>query len=266
MTCTPDHEFQRLKERIGKNISMLRNANRVSQERLCEHIGKSQPMLSKYENGSAMINLDTLYKICHFFGFPIDMILKKELTLEDILIINESGENLSKRSDTPALFDKDIYIYYMSTSYPAKIIEAPFVLVSPEDGGYISYLFEVKQNNPDNQLYDGKLVLGKNHAYFYFNNRNRGERGLIITYYYPQKNKMDSLGLLGLMISLSHGAEQRPCTQKCILSSKKLNVDSVDLKVFLNLEYYDDATVNTESIKYLAKLSDQEVYQWIKSL
>lgn len=41
MTCTTDHEFQRLKERIGKNISMLRNANRVSQERLYEHIGKS---------------------------------------------------------------------------------------------------------------------------------------------------------------------------------------------------------------------------------
>lgn len=173
---------------------------------------------------------------------------------------------MSKRKDNPSIFDKDIYIYYMSTSYPEKIIEAPFVLVSLEDGGYISYLFEVKQNSPDNQLYDGKLVLGKDHAYFYFNNRNRGERGLIITYYYPQKNKMDSLGLLGLMISLSHGAEQRPCTQKCILSSKKLNIDSDDLKAFLNLEYHDDATVNTESIKYLAESSDRELYQWIKRL
>ena len=80
---------------------------------------------------------------------------------------------------------------------------------------------------------------------------------------YPQKNKDTPITLLGLMISISHGYEQRPCTQKCFISSQKLDLEA--LKPFLKMDVQEEFFVNNNFITFLTKSSDRKIYDWINN-
>lgn len=159
--------------------------------------------------------------------------------------------------------DKILYLYYLSTSQSNQIIESDLITTRLEEENYIPFLFEVKHNSPDKQIYEGKVVLEFQHAYFYFRNKSRNERGLIITYLYPLKNKDTPFTLLGLMVSISHGSEQRPCSQKCFITSQK--VDSEVLKPFLKMDTPDDSCINNDFLITLSKSSDRQIYDLINN-
>ena len=63
------------------------------------------------------------------------------------------------------------------------------------------------------------------------------------------------------MISISHGYEQRPCTQKCFISSQKVELEA--LKPFLKMEVQEEIFVNSNFIAFLTKSSDRKIYDWI---
>ena len=182
------NDLNLIKKRIGSNIRVLRKSQKISQSILCEQINKNQPTLSRYESGQTAITIDTLYDICQYFEIPLEVMISKDLSLEPFVLLKEM-KNSFVQEYKHYFEDKNLNLYYLSTSQDDLIIESDFVTAELEPGNYIPFLFEVKHNIPEKQLYEGNLVIGAHHAYFYFKNRSRSERGMIITYIYPQKNK-----------------------------------------------------------------------------
>ena len=253
--------LDKFKNRIGHNIRIIREFKKITQQSLYEHINKSQATLSRYENGKSTMSIDTLYKICQFLDIPIEIMISKDLSYDDYSYINPNKKNKISKDYTHYFEEKMLNLYYLSTSQNNLVIQSDLLTAELVQDNYIPFLFEVKHNSPDKQIYEGSLVLEAQHAYFYFKNKNRNERGLIITYLYPQKNKDTPITLLGLMISISHGYEQRPCTQKCFISSQKIDLET--LKPFLKMDAQEELFVNSNFITFLTKASDRKIYDWI---
>lgn len=253
--------LDKFKNRIGNNIRIIRELKKITQKSLYEHINKSQATLSRYENGQSSMSIDTLFDICQFLDIPLEIMIAKDLSYDDYSYINPYTKNNISQNYKHYFEDRILNLYYLSTSQDNQVIQSDFITAELVQDNYIPFLFEVKHNNPDKQIYEGSLVLEAQHAYFYFKNKNRNERGLIITYLYPQKNKDTPITLLGLMISISHGYEQRPCTQKCFISSQKIDLEA--LKLFLKIDVQEELFVNSNYITFLTKSSDRKIYDWI---
>lgn len=261
---TTELNLEELKKRIGSNIRIIREFKKISQAPLCERIGKSQPALSRYENGQSSMTLDIFFEICQYLDVSPELMISKDLSFANYsYYMDEISKSYISQKYKYDFEDKSFHLYYFSTSQENQIIESDLITTSLEKEKYIPFLFEVKHNSPDKQIYDGSLVLESQHAYFYFRNKNRNERGLIISYLYPQKNKDTPITLLGLMISISHGFEPRPCCQKCFITSQK--VDLEELKQFLKINTPDDSFINNDFIITLSKSSDKRIYNWINN-
>ena len=260
--------YDEYKKIIGDNISLLRKKNHITQQILADHIGKEQVTISRYENGMTPISIKELCKIAQYFDVSLEDFLNPNLEsklkedenndIEDVLLQSKSSIKISK-----SFFEeKEFYIYYMSTSIKNKIIETYAFTDKNINKKYIEFVFEVEHNSVNNKCYDGKLVLDLDHAYFYFTNKNRSERGMIVTHRYRKKNKDDVFVLMGELISISHGSESNPCTQKCILSTQKVE-DHEKLKQFL-CHNDNEKFINNKYIDYLDKELDSQFYKWIK--
>lgn len=254
--------LEKFRKRIGNNIRTIREFKKISQEPLCERINKSQPALSRYENGHSSMSIDTFLEICQYLGVSPEIMISKDLSFSDYsYLFNEITNPHTLQERKHSFEDRILNLYYLSTSQSDQLIVSDLITTRFEKGNYIPFLFEVKQNSPDKQIYDGNLVFENQHAYFYFKNKSRNERGLIITYIYPQKNKDTPIALLGVMLSISHGYEQRPCSQKCFITSQ--NVDLKALKEFLKINTPADSFVNDDFMITVSKSSDRKIYDWI---
>ncbi len=65
---------------IGENLKFLRKNKKVSQEELASDLGLTRSSYSGYENGVAEPNLQNLLKFSEYYGLPIDVLIKKDLT------------------------------------------------------------------------------------------------------------------------------------------------------------------------------------------
>lgn len=78
---TPELSLEKYRERIGRNIRTVREFKKISQAPLCERIGKSQPALSRYENGQSSMTLDIFFEICQYLDVPPELMISKYLVL-----------------------------------------------------------------------------------------------------------------------------------------------------------------------------------------
>ncbi|MBD5552579.1 MAG: helix-turn-helix transcriptional regulator [Lachnospiraceae bacterium] len=77
--------------RIGKVIKELRGKNRVTQERLAEHIGVTAQSVSKWEAGVNLPDITMLSGIASYFGVTVDYLLygEPDVTEDEMHILNE---------------------------------------------------------------------------------------------------------------------------------------------------------------------------------
>ena len=111
---------------IGKNIRKIRTVKKISQADFAEMFGLGRPSVGAYEEGRAEPKLDTILKIAHHFGLSIDVLLTKELTVNelykfDIFKADKTQQKGKKRAvvdkdespeDTP-LIRKEAYLEYI---------------------------------------------------------------------------------------------------------------------------------------------------------
>lgn len=259
-----DKEMEQFYIRIGNNLRILRQCAGKTQNDLCELLNKSQTTMSHYESGTAKMSLDSVYRICRYFSISISDFLEDEIKIDKESVSVKQDNSLSP-IEKACLSDRVLYLYYIGTG-AGKVVESNLVLNEIcSDSNLIDFIFEDKSNFCDQQLYEGNMVVERQHYFFYLNNQARNERGLFVTYRYPYKDKKAPFGLMGVMVSLSHG-EARPCVQRCVLSSEKLLLEEEKLKAFLRLEFDLEKNINTDYVKYLRHDSDKKLYRWIKEL
>lgn len=58
-----------------RNLRLLRDENRVSQQYLADAIGVSQPSINKYENHNIEPDIETLRRMADFFDTSVDFIV-----------------------------------------------------------------------------------------------------------------------------------------------------------------------------------------------
>lgn len=69
---------------IGKNIKKIRTVKKLSQAAFAELFHLARPSVGAYEEGRSEPKIDTLVQISKHFGLSIDLLLTKELTINDL--------------------------------------------------------------------------------------------------------------------------------------------------------------------------------------
>ncbi|UII33105.1 LexA family transcriptional regulator [Fulvivirga ulvae] len=89
---------------IGKNIKKIRTAKRLSQAAFADIFDITRGSIGAYEEGRAEPKIDTIIQIANYFGISIDLLLNKELSVNelysfDILTrkLNEAHEFIPKQ-------------------------------------------------------------------------------------------------------------------------------------------------------------------------
>lgn len=67
-----------LKIIVGKNLSSLRKARKMTQAELADKFNYSDKAISKWEQGATLPDIETLKQLCDFYGVTLDYLTKEE--------------------------------------------------------------------------------------------------------------------------------------------------------------------------------------------
>lgn len=87
---------------LGEKIYRLRTARNLSQEELGELLGVSRQSISKYENNSAVPDLEKVIRLGEVFGVPLDELVKDEKAAENKREENMGSSQGEIQSETQA--------------------------------------------------------------------------------------------------------------------------------------------------------------------
>lgn len=92
-----------------KNLSNLRKAKGLSQQKLGDEIGLARNTICQYESGNRVPDVDTLVKIAQYFGVSVDYLLgitNSAYTAEDYVNGVKDTKKVSITADQEDIFDK----------------------------------------------------------------------------------------------------------------------------------------------------------------
>ncbi|AMR29225.1 hypothetical protein A0257_20425 [Hymenobacter psoromatis] len=69
---------------VGKNIRKIRTVKKLSQAAFAELFGLARPSVGAYEEGRSEPKMETLIQIAQYFGLSVDLLLTKELTVNEL--------------------------------------------------------------------------------------------------------------------------------------------------------------------------------------
>ncbi len=69
---------------IGKNIKKIRSVKKINQADFADLFNLARASVGSYEEGRAEPKIDTVIAIANHFGISIDLLLKKELTVNEL--------------------------------------------------------------------------------------------------------------------------------------------------------------------------------------
>jgi len=69
---------------IGKNIRKIRTVKKLSQAAFADLFGLARPSVGAYEEGRSEPKTETLIQIAQHFGLSVDLLLTKELTVNEL--------------------------------------------------------------------------------------------------------------------------------------------------------------------------------------
>lgn len=79
---------------VGQNIKRIRAVRKLSQAKFAELFNLARPSVGAYEEGRSEPKIQTLIEIAHYFGLSIDVLLTKELTVNDLYSFNLLNQKL----------------------------------------------------------------------------------------------------------------------------------------------------------------------------
>lgn len=82
---------------VGKNIRKIRTVKKLSQAAFAELFGLARPSVGAYEEGRSEPKMETLIQIAQYFGLSVDLLLTKELTVNELYHFD-----IFKQETTPA--------------------------------------------------------------------------------------------------------------------------------------------------------------------
>lgn len=87
---------------IGKNIKKIRSVKKLSQAQFAELFDLTRGSIGAYEEERAEPKVDTIIQMANYFGLTIDLLLNKELTMNELFSLDIVKEKLDQAHE----FDK----------------------------------------------------------------------------------------------------------------------------------------------------------------
>jgi len=88
---------------LADHIRYYRKKMGLTQEELARKLNVSRPMLSKWENGTSVPDLEAVVKLSELFGVSIDRLLGKEEAKGDMLLELKEHYHLDEETDKALL-------------------------------------------------------------------------------------------------------------------------------------------------------------------
>jgi len=157
---------------IGSNIKKIRTVKKLSQLHFAELFGINRASIGAYEEGRAEPKLEKIIKIAEYFGLSIDVLLTRELTVNDLYKLNVFNQKLDKAHELYKknnienkeirLVGKDIQIEYIVNRNNADFLASLPVVKLPYEGDGGQRAFEVSGSTMEyyqNGLHHGDILL-----------------------------------------------------------------------------------------------------------
>ncbi|MEH6658359.1 helix-turn-helix domain-containing protein [Leeuwenhoekiella marinoflava] len=153
---------------FGKNIRKIRSVKTLSQQAFAELFNLKRGTLGAYEEGRSEPKIETIIKIANYFSIPIDDLLKRELTVNELLKFKSS---LSEQHDLsnpetfkqiPCITEKNTTDYisnYQNRSFVQDMVQVTL----PVDSSETMRAFVVtnlEMTNQNQGLFPKDVVLG----------------------------------------------------------------------------------------------------------
>lgn len=99
-----------LRTTIGNNLCELRKTKKLTQLELADKLGYTDKAISKWENGDTLPDIETLYKLCNFYGVKLDYLMDPRSREEKKEFLKNSDKSLYNRISITALLDSFVWI------------------------------------------------------------------------------------------------------------------------------------------------------------
>ena len=130
-----------ISEEIGRNIHNYRKISHMTQEQLASSISKSKTTLSKYEKGTIIVDIETLYDIAEVLHVHVEQLLYQLPVKEEMPV--------SRRNSTFFQGVSQFYAYLFD-GRTNKLIRCVFDIVSSTDEGKQGIRLYMNFQNYDN--------------------------------------------------------------------------------------------------------------------
>lgn len=155
---------------IGKNIKKIRTVKKINQADFADLFGLARASVGGYEEGRAEPKIDTIIAIANHFGISIDMLLKKELTVNELYRFDifkpelhqlaEPEMPLAKIGDIPYLPAAQVGEFVLQQGATALTSQLPQLALPflPKEN---HTAFEVFEPNAPAPFIIGDILIGK---------------------------------------------------------------------------------------------------------
>ncbi|KHD37761.1 DNA-binding protein [Clostridium acetobutylicum] len=222
-----------------------------TQKKLASKIGVSEDLLSKYKSGDAFPAIETILYICKLYNITIDEFLNIPLTssyFEDMLYDDTGFEDI---------FKQDYFCYFFVTNSGKKsgIHESNLRIAKK------NCIFRIYIKGEVIKEFKGTYKISDNLVFFNLYSREYGYA--YITMIKPSLNKSKYIGGIA-MLSLPSDANSKPCCQKIIISSSKINRE-LSFDILNNFLCFKSEKSSFGNIK-ISRYEDEKVYDFITNL
>jgi len=112
--------------KIGKNIRKIRTVKKLSQAAFAEIFNLARPSVGAYEEGRAEPRIDTLIQIANYFGLSVDALLRKDLTINE-LVRFDSLKNIKPDPNTTSAQPTRSTLQNLNTKFVAAKIYIDYI-------------------------------------------------------------------------------------------------------------------------------------------
>lgn len=142
---------------FGKNLKSLRKSKDLTQNEISIILGINKTLIPKYELNDTNPSIDTLIKIADYFSVSIDALLRQDMAVEGISVVNgKSGNNIHQvnaNGDNHAVFNHTESEWaVMETKFNAAVqrikdLETQIELQKQTNAAKDELIAALKQNN-----------------------------------------------------------------------------------------------------------------------
>lgn len=275
--------FKNYQAQILNRIQRELTQKKISQKKLGEACGLSQPSISKLLKGKSPLTLEFLYKICNILELNIDMLLSEEATLPDKMsIMNPSIPNIMRDNfnsiNDAIVFDPSLYpfrgflgnyyFYCNSTiSSERRILNGILSLTPITQNGknfchckLTLYTGTLNHKGEDNtKIYTGTMLISlPMQSCYCILSCDESAEYVFLIFHHMFLIKADLECRIVAVLTTSAGSHRRPTMEKAIISRTKLSTNNLN-------EIEGQLRMNSSNIKI--KKSDFDRYilnEWPK--